>query len=117
VSLDEQRSLYTRAKLNKHSESNFHTRREQVKRAFDIDKDDGQCKCPCCPADDKKLYLQDAFLTHMESEHEVALNSNGLCIGRSRYWPVLVFICNILPECVGGGASDAEARKARGQDT
>ena len=40
MSLDEQRSLYTRAKLNKHSESNFHTRHEQVKIAFDIDKDD-----------------------------------------------------------------------------
>ena len=82
--LDKQRSVYTRAKLNKHKDSEFHTRREQVKRAFDIDKEDGQCKCPCCPVDDKTMYLQEALLVHMESEHEKAMNSDGLCIGHSR---------------------------------
>ena len=117
MSLDKQRSLYTRAKLNKHSESNYHTRVEQVKRAFDIDKDeDGQCSCPCCPADDKNTYLLDAFFVHVESEHETAMNSDGSCIGHSRHWPILVFICKILPEC-GWVTSEAGARRGQQKGT
>jgi len=68
-------SSYTRSLLNKHLKSNYHTRREQVRRAFNIDKDDkSQCKCPCCPADDEKIYLQTAFLAHVESEHETTMS-------------------------------------------
>jgi hypothetical protein len=50
TSLDKQKLLYTRVQLDEHLESGYHSRREQLSRAFIIDVGrDGQCKCPCCP--------------------------------------------------------------------
>ena len=71
-----QNLVYTHSQLNKHLKSNFHARREQVRRAFNIDKNyKGQCECPCCPAGDgRKMYLQKAFLAHMESEHGASMD-------------------------------------------
>lgn len=75
VPFQKQNSVYTHSQLNKHLKSNYHSRREQVRRAFIIDKDDkNQCKCPCCPDDDEKTYRQRAFLAHMESDHEATMN-------------------------------------------
>jgi hypothetical protein len=68
-------SVYTHSQLNRHLKSNYHSRRMQVTRAFRIDKNDkGECKCPCCPEDDERIYLQNAFLAHMDSEHAALMN-------------------------------------------
>jgi hypothetical protein len=70
---------YSSSELTKHLKSGFHSRRQQVTRIFNIDKNDkDRCECYCCPdAEDgskKKMYVLKDFLSHMDSEHEVMMN-------------------------------------------
>jgi hypothetical protein len=76
VPLRQQAKTYTRSKLDEHLRSNFHDRREQVKRLFRLDKNDvGTFKCPCCSANHPKWWREEECLAHMESEHEVEMKS------------------------------------------
>lgn len=74
VSYQKKDTAYTHSELNKHLKSNFHTRREQVLRCFNIDKDEnGQCRYPCCGDDSTVLYKEKAFISHMESDHRTVM--------------------------------------------
>jgi hypothetical protein len=70
VSYQKKDTTYTHAELNKHLKSDFHSRREQALRLFNIDKnDEGKCRCPCC-GDDATEYDGKAFISHMEEYHK-----------------------------------------------
>lgn len=76
VAYEKMETIYTHAELNQHLKSNFHTGREQVLRlrCFSIDKDDnGQCRCPCCGDDSDEMHKQEAFISHMESDHRTVM--------------------------------------------
>lgn len=51
--------------------SDFHSRNQQVGRAFDIDRDGKDaCQCPICPSNHAKSFNDKwRFLTHMNEEH------------------------------------------------
>lgn len=74
VSYQKKDLKYTHSELNQHLKSNFHTRREQVLRCFNIDKDDnGECRCPCCGDNSTEMYKAKAFISHMESDHRTVM--------------------------------------------
>jgi hypothetical protein len=63
-------TTYTHSQLNEPLRSSFHTRREQVLRCFNIDKDDnGECCCPCCGDNSTERYKGESVISHMESDH------------------------------------------------
>lgn len=70
-------NTYSYSQLNKHLKSDFHSRRQQITRAFNIDKDEkGRCPCPCCPDNDDddeeeeaQTYNIKSFFAHMQSDH------------------------------------------------
>jgi hypothetical protein len=74
VPLQRQTMTYTRAELDKHLISNYHSRRAQIKRLFRRDKNDvGSLKCPCCSVDHPRWWREEECLAHMESEHEAEM--------------------------------------------
>jgi len=74
VSYQMKKTTYTHSQLNEHLKSNFHTRREQVLRYFNIKKDNNdQCRCPSCGDDSTKMYKEKAFISHMESDHRAVM--------------------------------------------
>jgi hypothetical protein len=119
VSFDKQNSLYTRTQLDEHLESEFHARREQLRRAFIIDEsdegDNDQCKCPCCPDQGEMVYSQESFLAHMESDHEDVMNFKALCGGLCQGISALELICKVLPDFAKESRRRAEAEQARRQ--
>jgi hypothetical protein len=99
VSFEKQESVYTPIQLDEHLASNFHARREQLRRAFVINEgEDGLCECPCCQQGDENGYLQEAFLSHMESDHEAVMNFRAVCLGLCQSVSALELICKVLPE-------------------
>jgi hypothetical protein len=124
VSFDKQNSLYTRAQLDEHLESEFHARREQLRRAFIIDEGDegdesnnGQCKCPCCPDQGEIVYSQESFLAHIESDHEDVMDFKALCGGLCQGISALELICKTFPDFAKESRRRAEAEQARRQGT
>jgi hypothetical protein len=78
VPLQQQVVGYTRHALDRHLETDFHSRREQIKRLLCLDKNDvSRFKCPFCSADNPATYREAEGLAHMDSVHEEEMRRLG----------------------------------------
>lgn len=65
-SISDNARKYTLSDLDRHMKSDIHTRKNQLLRAFTIDKDaDGKAPCPLC----QKEFKRANFWKHVEKEH------------------------------------------------
>jgi hypothetical protein len=58
------------------------------------------------------MYLQEAFLAHMESDHEDVMDFTAVCVGLFRSVTALGLICKVLPDFAKETRSRVEAARA-----